>query len=210
MIYDLQAADFDVSLTGFEAAELDDLFKDDIKNGVKDDDFDVDAELKKPCMTRRGDLWKIGRHRLYCGDSTDEKTYDLLMGGTRANLVVTDPPYNVNYEGSAGKIKNDNMANDDFYQFLLAAFTNMEQVMTDNASIDSTSAKRSAMRVFICPGPASGRSKALFWADLRTSGSMNPSCSAGRRLANMSGTRDGRNQRSGSSISRRRTQIIRP
>ena len=60
MIYDLQAADFDVSLTGFEAAELDDLFKDDIKNGVKDDDFDVDAELKKPCMTRRGDLWKIG------------------------------------------------------------------------------------------------------------------------------------------------------
>ena len=135
VIYDLQAADFDVSLTGFEAAELDDLFKDDIKNGVKDDDFDVDAELKKPCMTRRGDLWKIGRHRLYCGDSTDEKTYDLLMGGTRANLVVTDPPYNVNYEGSAGKIKNDNMANDDFYQFLLAAFTNMEQVMTDNASI---------------------------------------------------------------------------
>ena len=109
VIYDLQAADFDVSLTGFEAAELDDLFKDDIKNGVKDDDFDVDAELKKPCMTRRGDLWKIGRHRL--------------------------PPYNVNYEGSAGKIKNDNMANDDFYQFLLAAFTNMEQVMTDNASI---------------------------------------------------------------------------
>ena len=132
VIYELQAADFDVSLTGFEAAELDDLFKDDIKNGVKDD---VDAELKKPCMTRRGDLWKIGRHRLYCGDSTDEKTYDLLMGGTRANLVVTDPPYNVNYEGSAGKIKNDNMANDDFYQFLLAAFTNMEQVMTDNASI---------------------------------------------------------------------------
>ena len=49
LIYDLQAADFDVSLTGFEAAELDDLFKDDIKNGVKDDDFDVDAELKKGC-----------------------------------------------------------------------------------------------------------------------------------------------------------------
>ena len=64
VIYDLQAADFDVSLTGFEAAELDDLFKDDIKNGVKDDDFDVDAELKKPCMTRRGDLGTVRMRRL--------------------------------------------------------------------------------------------------------------------------------------------------
>ena len=52
----------------------------------------------------------LGRHRLVCGDSTQPETYALLMGDTKANLIVTDPPYNVNYEGSAGKIKNDNMA----------------------------------------------------------------------------------------------------
>ncbi|MCI6653571.1 MAG: hypothetical protein MSH11_09235, partial [Ruminococcus sp.] len=61
----------------------------------------------------------LGNHRLICGDSTEEDTYTLLMDGKKANLVVTDPPYNVNYEGSAGKIKNDNLENDKFYQFLL-------------------------------------------------------------------------------------------
>ena len=135
LIYDLQAADFDVSLTGFEAAELDDLFRDDVNGRVKDDDFDVGAELKKPCMTKKYDLWKLGRHRLFCGDSTDPEPYEWLMGGLKANLVVTDPPYNVNYEGAAGKIKNDNMPNDAFYKFLLASFTLMELYMADDASI---------------------------------------------------------------------------
>lgn len=125
LIADLQGADFDVSLTGFEPAEIDDLFKDTIKDGVKDDDFDVGAELEKPTMTKPGDIWTLGRHRLICGDSTKAETYDLLMGSTKANLVITDPPYNVNYEGSAGKIKNDNMADDAFYNFLLDAYTQM-------------------------------------------------------------------------------------
>jgi len=135
LITDLQGTDFDVSLTGFEPAEIDDLFKDSVKDGLKDDDFDVEAELKKPTITKSGDVWTLGRHRLVCGDSTKAETFDLLMCGKKANLVVTDPPYNVNYEGSAGKIKNDNMANDAFYDFLLAAFTNMESVMADDASI---------------------------------------------------------------------------
>lgn len=135
LIYDLQAADFDVSITGFDAAELDDLFKDDVKNNVKDDDFDVGEELKKPCMTKPLDLWQLGRHRLFCGDSTDPEPYEWLMGAQQANLVVTDPPYNVNYEGTAGKIKNDNMANDAFYKFLLDAFSNMARNMADDASI---------------------------------------------------------------------------
>ena len=135
LITDLQGTDFDVSLTGFEPAEIDDLFKDSVKDGLKDDDFDVEAELKKPTITKSGDVWTLGRHRLVCGDSTKAETFDLLMCGKKANLVVTDPPYNVNYEGSAGKIKNDNMANDAFYEFLLAAFTNMESVMADDASI---------------------------------------------------------------------------
>jgi DNA modification methylase len=135
LIADLQGADFDVSLTGFDPAELDALFKDSIKDGIHDDDFDVETELKKPPITKLGDVWTLGRHRLVCGDSTKANTFDLLMAGAKANLVITDPPYNVNYEGNAGKIKNDNMANDAFYSFLLSSFQNTEAVMADDASI---------------------------------------------------------------------------
>ena len=135
LIADLQGADFDVSLTGFEPAEIDDLFKDTLKDGVKDDDFDVGAELEKPTFSKAGDIWTLGHHRLICGDSTKAETYAALMGSTKANLVITDPPYNVNYEGSAGKIKNDNMADDAFYNFLLDAYTQMHAAMADDASI---------------------------------------------------------------------------
>lgn len=135
LIANLQGADLDVSLTGFEPAEIDDLFKDTLKDGVKDDDFDVGAELEKSTMTKPGDIWTLGRHRLICGDSAKAETYDLLMGSTKANLVITDPPYNVNYEGSAGKIKNDNMADGAFYNFLLDAYTQMHSAMADDASI---------------------------------------------------------------------------
>lgn len=135
LITDLQGSDFDVSLTGFDPAELDDLFKADIKDGVHDDDFDVDAELKKPVFSKAGDVWQLGIHRLLCGDSTQPETYQRLLQGTPVNLVVTDPPYNVNYEGRAGKIKNDHLQNDKFYEFLLAAFTCMHTVMADDASI---------------------------------------------------------------------------
>ena len=121
-----------MSLTGFEPAEIDDLFKDTIKDGVKDDDFDIGAELEKPTFSKAGDIWTLGRHRLICGDSTKAETFDLLMGSTKANLVITDPPYNVNYEGSAGKIKNDNMTDDAFYNFLLAAYTQMHSAMADD------------------------------------------------------------------------------
>ena len=129
----LQAESFDVGLTGFDESEIADLFETDSE--VKDDDFDVDAELEKPPVTKSGDLWLLGNHRLICGDSTKEEIYTLLMDGKKANLVVTDPPYNVNYEGSAGKIKNDNMENGRFYQFLLDAFTCMEKAMENDASI---------------------------------------------------------------------------
>ena len=129
----LEAEDFDPLLTGFDEDELSKLFDD--GNDTKDDDFDVDAELEKPDFTKSGDVWTLGRHRLVCGDSTDSATFDTLMDGKKANLVITDPPYNVNYEGSAGKIKNDNMANDAFYQFLLDAFKNTETAMDNEASI---------------------------------------------------------------------------
>lgn len=135
LIADLQGADFDVSLTGFDQAELDDLFKDEMKDGIEDDNFDIDAELQKPTISKLGDLWHLGNHRLVCGDSTKAQTYETLMAGKVANLVVTDPPYNVNYEGSAGKIKNDNMGNNAFYQFLFDAFVNTEKAMAADASI---------------------------------------------------------------------------
>lgn len=132
-IADLQGADFDIGLLGFDDAELNKLMSSD--EDVKDDDFDVDSELEKPAITQSGDIWLLGKHRLVCGDSTKADTFTVLMDGNSANLVVTDPPYNVNYEGSAGKIKNDNMADVKFYQFLLDAFTNTEKAMAKDASI---------------------------------------------------------------------------
>lgn len=135
LMTDLDVADFDVSLTGFDAAEIDDLFKDTLRDGVEDDDFDVEEELQNPPITMQGDVWFLGRHRLVCGDSTKKETFDKLMKDKKANLVVTDPPYNVDYEGSAGKIKNDNMNNDTFYQFLLDAFKNTEDALAKDGSI---------------------------------------------------------------------------
>lgn len=129
----LQAGDIDLALTGFDEKELASLF--DTDTDAQEDDFDVDAELEKPCVTQSGDIWTLGKHTLVCGDSTKEDTYAALMDGRKANLVITDPSYNVNYEGTAGKIKNDNMAADKFYQFLFDAFSNMANVMADDASI---------------------------------------------------------------------------
>lgn len=134
-IESLQGEDFDILLTGFDVAEIDDLFKEDLKDGIKEDEFDVDAELNNPAITKQGDVWLLGNHRLICGDSTKAETYETLMDGKKANLIVTDPPYNVNYEGSAGKIKNDNMDNTSFYQFLFDAFTNMESSLSSDGSI---------------------------------------------------------------------------
>lgn len=130
----LQAESFDVGLTGFDEKDIAELFAGE-DGDAQDDDFDVDEELQKPPVSKSGDVWLLGNHRLICGDSTKEETYAVLMDGKKANLVVTDPPYNVNYEGSAGKIQNDNMENDKFYQFLLDAFLNMEKAMADDASI---------------------------------------------------------------------------
>ena len=132
-IAELQGSDFDIALLGFDDAELNKLLGG--MEDIKDDDFDVESELQKPAISKPGDLWLLGKHRLVCGDSTKSDTFALLMDGKRANLCVTDPPYNVNYEGSAGKIKNDNMAGDKFYQFLLDAFINIEKNMADDASI---------------------------------------------------------------------------
>lgn len=135
LIDDLKESNFDIEFTGFDPPELDELFSELHNKDVKEDDFDVDEVLKEPAISRLGDLWLLGRHRLICGDSTAEETYKLLMDGKKANLTVTDPPYNVAYEAKAGKIQNDDMKDDEFYNFLLTAFTNIYNVMENDASI---------------------------------------------------------------------------
>ena len=124
LIADLQDSDFDVTFTGFEPPEIEQLFNSVHDKKVTEDDFDIDAELEKPALAKMGDVWTLGRHRLVVGDSTLPETYDVLMAGAKAN-----------YEGSAGKIMNDNMPDKEFYQFLFAAFVNMEQHMESDASI---------------------------------------------------------------------------
>lgn len=135
LLVDLKTQDFNTDFTGFEAPEIEQLFSKVHNKEIKEDDFDVDEELKKPTMSKLGDIWLLGRHRFICGDSTKPETYDALMDGQLANMVLTDPPYNVDVEETAGKIKNDNMADEDFYKFLFAAFVCMEQNMAQDASI---------------------------------------------------------------------------
>ena len=135
LLVDLQDAQFDLDLTGFEAPEIDQLFSKLHNKDIEEDNFDVEEELKNPPFSKAGDIWTLGRHRVLCGDSTLPETFKLLMEGKRANLVLTDPPYNVNVEETAGKIKNDNMPDADFYNFLFCAFVNMEQNMESDASI---------------------------------------------------------------------------
>lgn len=135
LIKDLQSLDYDVSMTGFEPPEIDELFNDVHSKETKEDDFDVDAELSKPTLTQKGDFWLLGRHRLMCGDATLPEVFDTLLDGKKVNLVVTDPPYNVNYSSDAGTIKNDNMADNDFYNFLFASYKNMANAMAEDASI---------------------------------------------------------------------------
>ena len=135
LLVDLQDAQFNLDLTGFEAPEIDQLFSKLHNKDIEEDNFDVEEELKNPPFSKAGDIWTLGRHRVLCGDSTLPETFKLLMEGKRANLVLTDPPYNVNVEETAGKIKNDNMPDADFYNFLFCAFVNMEQNMEKDASI---------------------------------------------------------------------------
>lgn len=133
-ISDLKNEAFDLSLLGFDEKELDKLLSPD-GDDIVDDDFDVDGELAKPAVTLPGDIWTLGRHRLLCGDSTVQENLDRLMEGRKANLAVTDPPYNVDYQGTAGKIRNDNMEDSRFHDFLLSAFRCLNSVMADDASI---------------------------------------------------------------------------
>lgn len=133
LIKDLQSLDYDTSFTGFEPPEIDALFNELYPSGVEEDGFD--EPLPEIPISKQGDIWFLGRHRLICGDSTNLETYKNIMDGKKANLVVTDPPYNVAYEGNAGTIQNDNMGDEKFYEFLLNAYKGMFESLADGGSI---------------------------------------------------------------------------
>ena len=135
LIADLDASDFDAELTGFDDAEIAQLIGSLDEGEVADDDFDLTAALEAAAFVERGDIWTLGRHRLVCGDATSQTDVEALMDGKRANLVLTDPPYNVAFESSDGlSIKNDKMTADKFYDFLHAAFSSMVGVCEKGAS----------------------------------------------------------------------------
>ncbi|HEL1616999.1 TPA: DNA modification methylase [Streptococcus suis] len=135
LLLDLQESDFNLDLTGFEPPEIDDILSNVHDKDLSDDDFDVEEELKKTTFSKQGDIWQLGKHRVICGDSTKAEIYDKLLGDKKANLVVTDPPYNVDVEETAGKILNDNMPDSEFYQFLFDMFTQVEKHIESDASI---------------------------------------------------------------------------
>ncbi|MBO4458534.1 MAG: site-specific DNA-methyltransferase [Lachnospiraceae bacterium] len=119
----LQAEEFDLSLTGFDATELSDLFGDNTKSDAEDDDFDLTEALEKAAFVEEGDIWTVGKHRLMCGDATSKEDVAKLMDGKKANMLLTDPPYGVSFKSSSGlTIKNDSIKNEEFYEFLKASF----------------------------------------------------------------------------------------
>ena len=130
---ELEGADFNLDLLGFDEAELSSIF--DADKDVIDDDFDVEKELEEPCFSKTGDIWTLGKHRIICGDSTDSSTFEKLLGETKVNLVCTDAPYFVNLENASGKIKNDDLSDKEGYEFLMKVFTNFKNSMAADASI---------------------------------------------------------------------------
>ena len=138
-----ELAEWDFDLLG---AELDSIIKIDMcdfgfdfnleeeEKEVVEDDFEV--ELPEEPRTKLGDIYQLGNHRLMCGDSTSITDVEKLMGGDLADMLLTDPPYNVDYEGKTKdklKIENDKMDNDNFRQFLIDAFSNADMVMKAGA-----------------------------------------------------------------------------
>ena len=138
LLAELKETDIDMDMTGFTFDEVDNILKD--IEGSKEDDFDLDQalnEIEEP-TTRPGDIWILGKNRLMCGDSTQKENVLRLMDKQGADLILTDPPYNVDYEGKtvdALKIENDNMTSTEFYNFLLDSFRNMFEVTKCGSSV---------------------------------------------------------------------------
>lgn len=130
----LSDADYDLDLTGFSADEISDLMPEQIAEGLTDEDAVPD--VPETPHTVLGDVWILGKHRVMCGSSTVITDIEKLMDGQLADMWLTDPPYNVAYEGKtkdALTIQNDAMGNDDFRQFLRDAYVAADAVMKAGA-----------------------------------------------------------------------------
>lgn len=135
LVEELDFENFDIGATGYSKDEFDDILQsldeaagEELNGDVDDVPEDVETRCKS------GDIWQLGKHRLMCGDSTILSDVEKLMNGVSANMLLTDPPYNVDYEGGSGlKIQNDNMEDAQFKQFLCDAFTAADAVMNDGA-----------------------------------------------------------------------------
>jgi DNA modification methylase len=115
----LKELDFDLALTGFDVDELEALLVADEVEGLTDED--AVPEVPDNPITVEGDVWVLGNHRLMCGDSTSIDAVDKLMNGNKVDILFTDPPYNVAFNGRSGKhevIKNDDLSDDDFSNFI--------------------------------------------------------------------------------------------
>ena len=130
----------DTSLLGYSDKAISEMLANFERDQIQEDDFDLDKtleEIKEP-ISKQGDIYKLGRHRLMCGDSTSLDDVLTLMAAANADMIFTDPPYNVNYEGGTEdklKIKNDNMAAAEFNDFLFKAFANMAKVTKPGGTI---------------------------------------------------------------------------
>jgi DNA modification methylase len=127
---------FDVDVLGFDADELQPLLPDEPVRELVGADDAPEAPAKP--VSRRGDVWVLGDHRLICGDALDAASMQTLLGGARADLVVTDPPYNVAYEGKTAdrlRIENDAMSGDAFQRFLLAAYRNVSAALRPGGGV---------------------------------------------------------------------------
>ena len=131
---DLKFSDFDLDLVGFSTEELDEIMNQNEEPEVEEDDYTV-AVPEEP-KAKLGEIYILGKHRLMCGDSTSIADVEKLMGDQKADLLLTDPPYNVDYEGGTDKklkIKNDNMEDQAFRQFLIDVYKAADHVMKPGA-----------------------------------------------------------------------------
>ena len=129
LIAELENIKMDMFQFGFEDLESA------LEVDVFDDDFDEDEFYSENPYAKRGDIFILGKHKVMCGDSTIDTDVKQLLGSEIIDMVFTDPPYNVDYEGTAGKIQNDKQEDSDFYEFLLKAFTNMFESIKPGGSI---------------------------------------------------------------------------
>lgn len=129
------SGDIELEMAAFTEDALEALLAESEKDTVKDDDFDLTAALENAAFVKRGDVWMVGRHKLMCGDATSADDVNTLMGDTKANIILTDPPYGVSFKSSSGlTIQNDSMKDEEFYNFLLSAFKNMADHLESGGS----------------------------------------------------------------------------